>query len=215
MNDTVSTMASGQGNFKFRALAYIVAGHGVPKNRNPGTVISGLINNCFWKQEQNPGECVRHLYEASCTIAIYWLVASDVAGRTGVVATMGSRSLMNRLTGNQENGNLLPYKKAKRAGCEKNVIDVQDDIGVSLQNSDYGVKVSCESSCKAKGMNSEIVTVLGDVADYTFQNNLNDVQFTVTNTKGEAMMRCNIFENDQPFNLCPRKITGNGCQTNI
>lgn len=187
----------------------------MPKKRGPGTIMSGLINNCYWPQEQNPGECVRHAYEASCTAMMYWLIALDVAGRTGVTLTMGVRSLMNRLTSNQENGNLLPYKKAKRAGCEKNVIDVQDEIGVLFQNSDYGIKVSCESSCRAKGISSEIILVLRDIANYVFNNNLNDVQFIVTNTKGKAIIRCNIFKNNQPFNMCPRKIIGKGCQTNI
>ena len=74
----------------------------MPKKRGPGTIMSGLINNCYWPQEQNPGECVRHAYEASYTAMMYWLIASDVAGRTGVTSTMGVRSLMNRLTGNQE-----------------------------------------------------------------------------------------------------------------
>lgn len=98
VDGTVSTMASGPRNFKFRDLPYIVASFGTLRVGDPGAIISSLVNKCFWRQEQNSRECLRCAYDASCVVLIYWLLVSIIAGRTGVTIVMGVRSLINRLT---------------------------------------------------------------------------------------------------------------------
>lgn len=54
------------------------------------------------------------------------------------------------------------------------------------------------------------------MANFVVNRQLQDVQFTLTLPNKRTVARCNIFFPSQYLNnICPRKITGSGCQTHI
>ncbi|RJE20295.1 hypothetical protein PHISCL_07380 [Aspergillus sclerotialis] len=190
-------------NFNFRNAAFLLAGYGLTRGSEN---VKGMVANCRSKDFKEQGECAKHAVEAASALTFVWLGSSGVNGRQAVEVSQGVMNVMNELTGNQ----------VKRDSCPVHEVSTDADLKVNFGDTVFGVMVSCESGCEVSQAGSTMSEVLGQMANFVINRQLQDVQFTVTLPNKRTVARCNIFFPGQYINdICPRKITGSGCQTHI